>query len=154
MAEPSPLETPEWKSQSDLEQKEGLRKYSEFLATAQEITDRAPELEAHLWWEWAGRATLLVVAVLGWLYLATLPRVSTVAVALTTGVLVVGQIVVYWSVYSDLVQSWVAGHSGVKYLPWANVLPMLYLLFVLPSLLLLATVIAFRLSLSPAVHAK
>ena len=64
-----------------------------------------------------------------------------------------GQIVVYWIVYSDLVQSWVAGHSGVKYLPWTNVLPMLYLLFVLPSILLLATALAFRPVPPRGVHA-
>ena len=73
MAEPSPLETPEWKSQSDLEQKEGLLKYREFLDMAQEITDREAELKAHLWWQWTGRAALVVVAVLGWLHLAKLP---------------------------------------------------------------------------------
>jgi hypothetical protein len=154
MAEPSPLETPEWKSQPDLEQKEGLRKYREFSDVAQEIIDRAPELKAHLWWQWAGRATLLVAAVLGWLYLAKLPRISRAVIALTTGILVVGQIVFYWIVYSDLVQSWVAGHSGVNYLPWADVLAMLYLLFVLPSILLLATALAFRLGPSRGVHAK
>jgi len=115
MAEPSPLEKPEWKSRPDLEQKEGQRKYLEFLDVAQEIIDRAPELKARLWWEWAGRAALLVVAGLGWLYLAKIPRISRAVIAVTIGILLIGQIVVYWVIYSNLVQSWVAGHSGMKY---------------------------------------
>jgi hypothetical protein len=126
----------------------------EFLQTAQEIIDRSDELKGQLWLEWAGRAALLCVALLGWLYLVKLPRISRAVIAITTGIVIVAQIVSHWVVYSELLQAWGGGHSGVKYLPWVNVLLMLYLLFVLPIMLVFATALAFRPRLFKEVQAK
>jgi hypothetical protein len=65
-------------------------------------------------------------------------------VILTTATLVLGQIVSSWVVYSELFRSWAAGFSGVNYLPWSTVLPMLYSLFILPLALVALTITAVR----------
>jgi hypothetical protein len=114
------------------------------MRDAQDLIDRADQLEFQLWMEWGGRALLLCVAILGWLSSIKSWRMWKAVVVVTTAILAFGQIFSHWVVYSELIGSWAAGFSGVKYMPWSMVLPMLYLLFVLPAILLALTIFAVR----------
>jgi hypothetical protein len=66
IAEPPPWTKPEWKDRSQSDQEVSRKLYQDAMRDAQEIVDRADEVEVKLWSEWGGRAILLSVAILSW----------------------------------------------------------------------------------------
>ena len=150
IVEPSPIERGEWKSLPAPEQEKFDQEYQKLQHVGQEIINRSDQLRGQLWLSWSGRAVLLFVGLLGWLSLIKLPRTSRALIAVTTGILIAMQIFSHSVVYSELLRAWGSWHSGMKYLPWGNVLRTLYLLFVLPIMLAFVTSLTFWPNLSNA----